>query len=58
MSFANLFGLNHKMKHTSGITKHKAQNGLLSFDEELLSTLIKTDLITDVYDVEHTPFAR
>lgn len=46
------------MKQTNGISKNKTQNGLLCFDEEMISSIIKTEPITDVYDVEHTPFAR
>ncbi|XP_066902061.1 death-associated protein kinase related isoform X1 [Halyomorpha halys] len=46
------------MKQTNGVNKNKTQNGLLCFDEESLNGIIKTEPITDVYDVEHTPFAR
>lgn len=46
------------MKQTNGIAQNKTQNGLLCFDEESFNGIIKTEPITDVYDVEHTPFAR
>lgn len=42
------------MKNTS----NKTNSGLLFIDEETLKSLIKYEPITDVYDVEHTPFAR
>lgn len=42
------------MKNTS----NKTHSGLLCTDEETLKSLIKYEPITDVYDVEHTPFAR
>lgn len=41
-----------------GISLHPTQNGLLCVHEDMLSTLIKNEPITNVYDVEHTPFAR
>uniref|UniRef100_A0A1B6E1A3 non-specific serine/threonine protein kinase n=2 Tax=Clastoptera arizonana TaxID=38151 RepID=A0A1B6E1A3_9HEMI len=41
-----------------GVTLNKTQNGLLALDKVVLSTLIKQEPITNVYDVEHTPFAR
>lgn len=41
-----------------GVILNNNQNGLLALDEVVLSTVIKQEPITNVYDVEHTPFAR
>jgi len=46
------------MKNIQGIAVSKAQNGLLALEDELHTLLIKNEPITNVYDVEHTPFAR
>uniref|UniRef100_A0A0A9VZT3 non-specific serine/threonine protein kinase n=1 Tax=Lygus hesperus TaxID=30085 RepID=A0A0A9VZT3_LYGHE len=43
------------MKQNNGSAQN---NGLLSVDEETLESIIKNEPITNVYDVEHTPFAR
>lgn len=41
-----------------GICVNSDHEGLLSVPEERLVTLIKKEPISNVYHVEHTPFAR
>uniref|UniRef100_A0A1B6F794 non-specific serine/threonine protein kinase n=1 Tax=Cuerna arida TaxID=1464854 RepID=A0A1B6F794_9HEMI len=41
-----------------GIEINENQNGLLKVNEDVLATIIKNETITNVYDVEDTPFAR
>lgn len=41
-----------------GIELNLIQKGLLNIGNDLINTIIKSEPITNLYDVEHTPFAR
>lgn len=41
-----------------GIELNMVHKGLLNINNDLLNQIIKSEPITNVYDVEHTPFAR
>lgn len=43
---------------SEGIEINEKQKGLLKVNEDLLASIIKNEPITNVYDVEDTPFAR
>lgn len=47
-----------KVFFEDGIEVNENQNGLLKVSEDLLASIIKNEPITNVYDVEDTPFAR
>ncbi|XP_054288240.1 death-associated protein kinase related-like [Macrosteles quadrilineatus] len=47
-----------KSAFRDGIGLNEKQNGLLKVSEDVLSTIIKNEPISNVYDVEDTPFAR
>lgn len=47
-----------KTMFRDGIEPNEKQSGLLKVSEDVLSNIIKNEPITNVYEVEDTPFAR
>lgn len=47
-----------KLFFEDGIAINENQKGLLKVSEDVLTSIIKNEPITNVYDVEDTPFAR